>query len=228
MSKEFEFKGAGKTTITLDGNFLRIKRKGFLNASNHGLDGEKSIDINNITGVQFKESGITSGYIQFLIKGSSESKGGIFAAARDENSVLFIKKEQKMAEEIKAYVENIMTNKNSSTIVQPLSAADELKKFAELKDAGIITEEEFNAKKDNLVERFEAKKEIIEADISDMKYAEQKVLAHQKQVLNDLHKTYKELLDSIPFGQKRLLKAFPKSISINHKEALEKLRNSIK
>jgi uncharacterized beta-barrel protein YwiB (DUF1934 family) len=58
MSKEFEFKGAGKTTVTLDDNFLRIKRKGFLNMSNHGLDGEKTIDINNMTGVQFKEADI--------------------------------------------------------------------------------------------------------------------------------------------------------------------------
>jgi hypothetical protein len=152
MSKEFEFKGAGKTTITLDGNFLRIRRKGFLNMSNHGLDGEKTIDINNMTGVQFKEAGLTSGFIQFIVKGSSESKGGVFAAARDENSILFIKKEQKMAEEIKVYVENILANKNTSfTSIQPLSDADELKKFADLRDAGIITEEEFNAKKKQIL-----------------------------------------------------------------------------
>ncbi|MGR5979484.1 hypothetical protein ACT7DJ_19925 [Bacillus cereus] len=41
MNKVYEFKSAGKSTITIDGNFIRIKRKGFVNLMNHGLDGEK-------------------------------------------------------------------------------------------------------------------------------------------------------------------------------------------
>ena len=41
MNKTFEFKGSGKSIITIDGNFIRIKRKGFVNFMNHGLDGEK-------------------------------------------------------------------------------------------------------------------------------------------------------------------------------------------
>ncbi|MEK5390231.1 DUF4429 domain-containing protein [Margalitia sp. FSL K6-0131] len=151
--KEFDFKGAGKTTITLDGNFLRIKRKGFMNLANHGLDGEKTLDINNITGVQLKKAGLTSGYIQFLVMGSRESKGGVFAATKDENTVMFVKKEQLMAEEIKAYVENILANKNSGTVQvnQKIDTAEELRKFKALLDDGIITEEEFAAKKKELL-----------------------------------------------------------------------------
>lgn len=155
MAQTFEFKGAGKTIVTLDGNFLRIKRKGFLNLANHGLDGEKTFDINNISGVQLKDAGaLTSGYIQFILLGSRESKGGLMAATKDENTIMFVKKEQKMADEIKSYVENILTSKNSSStnIVHNSSdAAEEIRKFKSLLDDGIITEEEFQEKKKQLL-----------------------------------------------------------------------------
>nr|WP_259549284.1 SHOCT domain-containing protein [Heyndrickxia oleronia] len=151
--KEFNFKGAGKTRVILDGNFLRIKRKGFLNFANHGMDGEKTIDIYNMSGVQMKEAGsVTSGYLQFIFMGSKENKGGLFAATKDENTIMFIKKEQDMANEIKAYIENIIANKNSSTGPQvQTGSADEIRKFKELLDEGIITEEEFAAKKKELL-----------------------------------------------------------------------------
>lgn len=152
MAKEFEFKSAGKTTVTLDGNFLRIKRKGFLNLANHGLDGEKTFDINNITGVQLKEAGFTSGYIQFILMGSRESKGGVFAASKDENTVMFTKKEQKMAEEIKDYVENLLSNKNSTSVAPvQTDVTEEIRKYKVLLDEGIISEEEFQLKKKQLL-----------------------------------------------------------------------------
>lgn len=155
MGKEYQFKGAGKTTVTLDGNFLRIKRKGFLNFANHGMDGEKTFDIHNISGVQMKEAGsLTSGYIQFILLGSRESKGGLMAATKDENTVMFIKKEQKMAEEIKAYVENFLVNKNKPTRA-PMAQSDtteEIRKYKALLDDGIISEDEFQQKKKQLLE----------------------------------------------------------------------------
>lgn len=156
MSKVLEFKSAGKTTVTLDGNFLRIKRKGALNLLNHGMDGEKSIDINNVSGVQMKEAGaLTNGYIQFIFSGSKESKGGLFAATQDENTIMFAKKEQKMADEIKAYVENILANKHSfvaapqqETKADPV---DEIRRYKALADEGIISEDEFQQKKKQLL-----------------------------------------------------------------------------
>ena len=157
LSKTYDFKSAGKTIITLDGNFLRIKRKGMLNLVNHGMDGEKSIDINNMSGIQMKEAGaLTSGYIQFLVLGSKESKGGLFSATQDENTVMFVKKEQDMANEIKTYVENILANKNvpsTAPVIQEIKAdpADEIRKYKALADDGIITEEEFQQKKKQLL-----------------------------------------------------------------------------
>lgn len=147
VNKTFEFKGSGKSIITIDGNFIRIKRKGFVNFMNHGLDGEKTIDINNLTGIQVKKAGFTSGYIQFIFMGSQESKKGVFAATQDENTVMFVKKEQKMADEIKEYIETFLAKKNNSQVAATISGADEILKYKELLDQGIITDEEFQAKK---------------------------------------------------------------------------------
>jgi uncharacterized membrane protein len=67
-------------------------------------------------------------------------------------------------------------------------------------------------KKDDLEESFEARKAI----------------AHRKQAINELRKVNRELLEATPFGQKRLLKAFPGLKSIDHKDALETLRDFIR
>ena len=43
-------------------------------------------------------------------------------------------------------LQSVKTPKNGA-LIQPASAADELKKFKELLDMGVITQEEFDAKK---------------------------------------------------------------------------------
>lgn len=82
-------------------------------------------------------------------------------------------------------------------------------------------------KKDEFEESFELTKEAFKADIAEMKYEQQKALAHPKQALNDLHKANRELLEATTIGQKRLLKAFPGLRSIDHKDALAKLRSLV-
>lgn len=44
-------------------------------------------------------------------------------------------------------------NKCSETIIKENSLADEIKKLAELKEQGILTEDEFNAKKKQILEQ---------------------------------------------------------------------------
>ena len=62
-----------------------------------------------------------------------------------------------MVEQAREIVDFIQKRKDelsvpqASTIIQQTSAADELKKFKELLDMGIITEDEFNAKKKELL-----------------------------------------------------------------------------
>ncbi|WP_445479187.1 DUF4429 domain-containing protein [Lysinibacillus irui] len=151
MTQVFEFKSNGKFTVTVDEYNVKIKSKGMLNYMNKGSRGEKSIPIKSITAIQFKDPGLTAGYIQFAYSGSSESKGGVFDAVKDENSVLFAKKELKQARELVDLIES--KRHASSTPAQPtaVSAADEILKMKELLDAGILTQDEFDAKKKQLL-----------------------------------------------------------------------------
>ncbi len=81
--------------------------------------------------------------------GSLENKGGVFAATKDENTVMSVKKEQKMAEEIKAYVENFLANKYKR--VPQIDVLKKSVKFKAFLDDGIISEEEFNEKRKQLL-----------------------------------------------------------------------------
>ena len=76
---------------------------------------------------------------------------------RNENALpLKAAGQNEEAMKIKSYVEeqimNYANNKSGTTIVQqPASPAEELKKMKELLDMGIITQEEFDAKKKQLL-----------------------------------------------------------------------------
>ncbi|SDY92951.1 Short C-terminal domain-containing protein [Evansella caseinilytica] len=144
----YEFKGFTGTVIVTPKKVI-LKYKRFLGPGK----GEKEIRIKSITGIQLKKPGFTNGYIQFVYSGSSEVKGkSAFDAANDENTIMINSKKQynkflKCKELIEQYQDQI----EDSGGINPISAADELKKLAELKDAGILTEEEFNAKKKQLL-----------------------------------------------------------------------------
>lgn len=117
-------------------------------------DGEKTIYYRDCVGVQFKESGLQIGYLQL------ETASGIMNMAQNnffnENSFTFdtsVQSNEKMnevADYVRSKVEEAK-NGGGQTIVKEVSAADELKKFKELLDMGIITQEEFDAKKKQLL-----------------------------------------------------------------------------
>lgn len=120
-----------------------------------GVTGGKRLNFSDITSIQFKEPvGVTAGFIQFAYAGSVENKAGMIAAANDENTILFGSDQLTLAREIVDYVEGARKKQGQSqqtTVIQQTSAADELKKFKELLDMGVITQEEFDAKKKQLL-----------------------------------------------------------------------------
>jgi DNA-binding transcriptional regulator YhcF (GntR family) len=75
-----------------------------------GLKGDKEIPISRITAMKFKcaDALTQQGYLQFSIQGGIESKGGVFAAVRDENTVIFYEFEQLEFEEVKRYVNSVI------------------------------------------------------------------------------------------------------------------------
>lgn len=115
--------------------------------------GEKTIYYKDAIGVQYKPSSIADGYIQI-----ETAAGGVTSSSSQyggENSIQFSGKQSNAdAEIIVAFIKNkIEEIKNAPVggIVQQLSPAEELKKFKELLDADIITQEEFDAKKKELL-----------------------------------------------------------------------------
>ncbi len=115
--------------------------------------GEKTIYFKDAVGVQYKPSNIADGYIQV-----ETAAGGVSTANSQysgENSIQFSgKKSNEEAEIIVAYIrKQIEDIKNAPVggVVQQLSPAEELKKFKELLDMGVITQEEFDAKKKELL-----------------------------------------------------------------------------
>lgn len=108
----FEIKHA-KAVIRIDNHFIRIARKAnFTNVVLQGLDGEKSIVLNQVTAYQLKAPGKTTGYLQIVYPGSQDTKGGVFDAVKDENTIIFLDEDIPKIVEIKnilekAIVENI-------------------------------------------------------------------------------------------------------------------------
>lgn len=160
MEKTYYVKRAGKTYIDVNDLGITIRRKGMLNMMNQGLKGEKSIPFSSISAVQLKKPGITSGYIQFSLLGGNESRGGVTAAVRDENSVMIAgKDEYEDMLELKEFIEQRMLERNQHQIkVQPAPSAplekspvEQVKELKELLDMGIITQQEFDTKKNQLL-----------------------------------------------------------------------------
>ena len=141
-------------SVTLYNNKICISHSGF-HALTQGLRGEKEILLRSITSIQFKPSGLTVGYIQFSFSGGSESKGGTMKAIKDENTVTFAGGKQESAfRQLKQAIEQLQMQQDSQNAqpAQPQSTyLDELERLAALRERGIISDDEFNAKKRELL-----------------------------------------------------------------------------
>jgi hypothetical protein len=147
-----EYKGQNGTLLLTD-IAVTIKRgaKGFLLGGGM-LRGDKTIPYSSIAAVQLKKAGMTAGYLQLTLVGGPEAKRGLIEAASDENTVNFQSwgDSNKKFEEAKQLIERRMLESKAGGSQQG-SAADELAKFSELKDKGVISEEEFQKKKAQLL-----------------------------------------------------------------------------
>lgn len=135
---------------------VTITPTGVLGVLTKGLKGTKTIPFFSITAIQFKTAGFTSGYIQFTIPGGNESRGGVFDAAGDENTFMFSNtgSNNQIAEIIKNYIERKIQELRSPKQAAPTiggSIAEEIRKLAELKAQGFLSDAEFQAAKAKLL-----------------------------------------------------------------------------
>ena len=158
MKKEYIFKdtlNGGKAIITINDNILTISRPGIMSKIAHGFTGDKTLLINQISAVQFKPVKIARGFIQFILAGSKEAKASIIVGNTDENIIYFEpsfnnKKVNEQALEIKNYIEQYNTQKET-TVLKEEDKYDKLSKLKKLLDDNVITQEEFEIEKRNLL-----------------------------------------------------------------------------
>ena len=151
----FSFTNNTHSTLKVYSDYLTIKHSGALNfMSKRGLKGEKRINFNSISSIECrKATTMAAGFIQFSIMGSGFG-GGITASAGDENSILFDASKNNLVQQIVDYIEKRrmeISVPQAQQVVNTVSSADELMKFKQLLDQGIISQEEFDAKKKQLL-----------------------------------------------------------------------------
>ena len=144
--------------LTLYRDRFTIKRRGIRGALGHGFfQGVKEIMLSSITAIQLKKAGIlTVGYIQFTISGGVESRRGLNEAVEDENTITFDSPQTKTAEAIKNKIYELQSQAKAGggvvqNIVNQVSGADEILKYKQLLDAGVLTQEEFDRKKQEIL-----------------------------------------------------------------------------
>lgn len=136
--------------VRFDGASVHITREGFFGRAGHGRS-SKSLSVRSIGAVQMKPANaLVNGFIQFSVSGESSKRSVGFGksqdAAKDENAVVFTKKQMPEFQAIADAVHAAHAS-GGAPASQSSDAASELEKFAGLHDRGVITDEEFAAKK---------------------------------------------------------------------------------
>lgn len=150
----FEAKGAnGRLVITPEK--ITLIRKGALSLLTQGLKGDKEILVEDISSIQVRQPKFgTRGYIQFAYRGGQETKGGLIDAVKDENTLLFDKKHAADVMKAKELIERYRAEQRTA-IHRPTPAAlsdlDQLEKLAGLRDRGVLSQEEFDGKKKEIL-----------------------------------------------------------------------------
>lgn len=114
----------------------------------------------NIVGAFFNNGSITDiantfPYLRILIKGTESYSNGNFSPIDDPYTVTFTADKFGLAENFKLQIDKLVSKhrqtNNTSNVINQISSADELEKFANLLQKGIITQEEFNLKKKQIL-----------------------------------------------------------------------------
>jgi Short C-terminal domain/Domain of unknown function (DUF4429) len=146
--KVFEGHGA---IIELTDHSIIISRHGLGSFLTQGIKGEKTIPFKSLTALQFKPAQKQmGGYIQFSVKGEVASRGGIFDATLDENTVMFTIAQHPNFEMLRKKIDAEIAKQDNHPIAARLSYADELTKLADLRDRGVLDETEFQNQKTRL------------------------------------------------------------------------------
>lgn len=153
MSVIYTMKGV-QDLLEVHDDRVTIAPYGVLGFGRKGFSGTKEIPFSSIVAVQFREAGaVLSGYLQFTLPEGNASRGGLLAAAHDENAFMFRHaKNNALAREIKEYIDAaVRRSQTPQATVAVTNLSDELQKLGKLKEQGVLSEDEFRAAKRRLI-----------------------------------------------------------------------------
>jgi hypothetical protein len=150
-------------TVTVDGDKVSIRRKGLMGKLQTATgNGDETFSLKNVAGIGFKSWSMVSGkgHLQFgLVEADGTahySDSFLGNASHDKHTLVFGMSAQKDFEAVRDYClpliggkaafENAAQSSDQSTI----SKDQQLKRLAELRDLGVLTEEEFQREKAKL------------------------------------------------------------------------------
>lgn len=157
----YEFDGNMGKILKVYNDHCAIEVKEGLKSALFGsfTSGLKEFYYEDITTVQFKNLGITTGYLQFEYPGAvnlnnfqSENSFVFSASMGTRKYKEFKNKMPGIYEDIKEKVNLAKKEKKNKANTTIISSADEIIKFKNLLDSGVISQEEFNLKKKQLLE----------------------------------------------------------------------------
>lgn len=138
-------------TVAFDGQSITIIKTGVGRATSGR--GQIRIPVSSVTAVMWKSAGpMVNGYIHFSIPGDTGRRSRNQAAniRLSPNTVSFLRSQMQDFEALRSAVEEAMQRRPQPAVVTA-SIPDQIAQFAALRDQGILTEEEFAAKKASLL-----------------------------------------------------------------------------
>lgn len=144
--------------ITADDEKVTVEHRGLRSLANHGGTGSQSIPYSSIANIDYKEPGLTRGHIIVTPMSGNQHGGGfggldpIYAGSAwgKKNAIIFGKKHKEEMDKLVNFINKKISEAHSNN-GSAVSSADEIAKFKKLLDDGTITQEEFDAKKKQLL-----------------------------------------------------------------------------
>jgi hypothetical protein len=138
-------------SVAFDGQWVTITKRG----TGQTMKGTRRLSVSQITSITFKPAtALYHGYIQFTVAGTPAAavrKSGLAAgrpSREDRDSLSFPKKKNsdflRLQEAVQSAVESASKGAN-------LDVADQLRRLADLRSDGLLTDSEFQAQKARLL-----------------------------------------------------------------------------
>lgn len=158
--EKFKIKGENKTMIVYENKVVLEGEKGILLAAMGANQGQKTFAYESISSIEFEEATLMgNGRIRFNIQGDSGRTGALaigkmMVGVDNDNTFQYQKRSQNAeVSAAKNFIEDQMIKAKQApqAVVNSVSPADELRKYKQLLDDGIITQAEFDEKKKQLL-----------------------------------------------------------------------------